>query len=110
MPVRATEQGAALLAECVLRRVLRLYDAIVSMGLAFAREATVVGAASPIARQRPGHNLLIRLRDFKSDVLRFLSDFAVPFTNNQAEQDIRMMKVKMKISGGFCAQAGAETF
>ena len=51
MPVRATEQGAALLAECVLRRVLRLYDAIVSMGLAFAREATVVGAASPIARQ-----------------------------------------------------------
>jgi hypothetical protein len=50
------------------------------------------------------------LRDFKSDVLRFLSDFAVPFTNNQAEQDIRMMKVKMKISGGFCAQAGAETF
>jgi len=60
--------------------------------------------------RRPGHNLLIRLRDFKSDVLRFLSNFAVPFTNNQAEQDIRMMKVKMKISGGFRAQAGAETF
>ena len=51
MPVRTTEHDAALLAERVLRRVLRLYDAIVSMGLAFAREATVVGAASPIARQ-----------------------------------------------------------
>src|SRR5208337_4148692 len=59
---------------------------------------------------RPGHNLLIRLHKFKPDVLRFLYDFAVPFTNNQAEQDLRMMKVKMKISGGFRTMAGARTF
>jgi transposase len=37
------------------------------------------------------------LHKFKGDVLRFLTDFAVPFTNNEAEQDLRMMKVKMKI-------------
>ena len=67
------------------------------------------GARGKSAR-RPGHNLLVRLRDFKTEVLRFLFDFAVPFTNNQAEQDIRMMKVKMKISGGFRTQSGAETF
>jgi len=50
------------------------------------------------------------LRKFKGDVLRFLTDFAVPFTNNEAERDLRMMKVKMKISGGFRTIAGARTF
>ena len=49
-------------------------------------------------------------------MLRFLFDFAVPFTNNQAEQDIRMLeprsgsRVKMKISDGFRTQSGARTF
>ena len=60
--------------------------------------------------RRPGHNLAARLTDFKAEALRFLADFAVPFTNNQAEQDIRMMKVKMKISGGFRTHTGAEIF
>ncbi|HKH81588.1 MAG TPA: transposase, partial [Methylovirgula sp.] len=47
---------------------------------------------------------------FKRDVLRFLYDFAVPFTNNEGERDLRMMKVKMKISGGFRTMAGARAF
>ena len=61
-------------------------------------------------KRRPGHNLLERLKTYKEDVLRFPSDFAVPFTNNLAEQDLRMMKVKMKISGGFRASQGASRF
>lgn len=62
------------------------------------------------AKRRPGHNLLIRLHRFKDDVLRFLIDFEVPFTNNLAEQALRMMKVKMKISGGFRTVEGAQSF
>ena len=50
------------------------------------------------------------LRDSGADVLRFVADFAVPFTNNQAEQDRRMAKVKMKISGSFRTVAGANIF
>ena len=59
--------------------------------------ATTVGRGRKA--RRTGHNLLIRLRDYKADVLRFLTVPGVPFTNNQAEQDIRMMKCKQKISG-----------
>jgi transposase len=110
---RAVALGASVLAERVKRRILRLYDAIVSRGLAFHEPQPPLGKR-PGARgkqaRRPGHNLLIRLRDFKDDVLRFLSNCAVPFTHNQLKQDIRMMKVKRMISGGFRTQARAEIF
>jgi len=61
-------------------------------------------------KRRIGHNLLLRLKNHKDDVLRFLSDPQVAFTNNLAEQDLGMMKVKMKISGGFRTMQGAKTF
>ena len=46
----------------------------------------------------------------KQDVLRFLTDPSVPFTNNLAEQDGRMMKLRQKISGGFRSEDGAKDF
>jgi transposase len=55
-------------------------------------------------------NLLRRLREHREDVLRFLSDPEVPFTNNIAEQAVRMSKVKQKISGCFRTFDGASAF
>jgi hypothetical protein len=60
------------------------------------------------------HNLrelkALRLSRFKSDVLGFVFDFIVAFTNTLAEHALRTMKVKMKISGGFRTGDGAKTF
>jgi transposase len=109
----AKSGGAVALAQADKHRVAAAYDAALAMGFAL-HEGQAPLLRTPGARGRPprrtGHNLLLRLRHCKADVLRFTEDFDVPFTNNQAEQDIRMMKVRMKISGGFRTLAGAEIF
>ncbi|MEI6358504.1 MAG: IS66 family transposase [Verrucomicrobiota bacterium] len=89
-----------------LGRAMQLYDRIVEAGLRFNVSQTQPGGR----KRRVGHNLLLRLRDFKEETLRFLTTPGVPFTNNQSEQDIRMIKVKQKISGGFRTTRGAEVF
>ena len=95
-----------------ITRIQRRYDAIVNEGMNFHRAQPALGRSQHGGRRprRIGHNLLARLRERKEDVLRFLSDPDVPFTNTQAERDARMMKLRQKISGGFRSQAGAEDF
>jgi transposase len=61
-------------------------------------------------RRTPAVNLIARLHGFANDVLRFAHDLNVPFDNNLAERDIRMVKLRQKISGGLRTWTGAHTF
>ena len=61
-------------------------------------------------KQSPARNLLERLWMRQDEVLAFLDDLTIPFDNNQAEQDLRMLKVQQKIAGSFRTESGSEAF
>lgn len=86
------------------------YEALLTVGLA----ANPPPARGPRRRgrikQSPARNLLERLWVGREQVLAFLGDLTIPFDNNQAERDLRMLKVQQKVSGSFRSVAGAAAF
>jgi transposase len=86
-----------------------LYLEIIAAGEAANPRAPPSGKRGRTRQSKPV-NLLHRLRTYADDVLRFMTDPGVPFTNNLAEQAVRMPKVKQKVSGCFRTVTGAQSF
>ena len=83
------------------------YGRLVAQGFA-SNPAPEVGKRS--GYEKKAFNLLVRLDGQRADVLRFTTNFTVPFDNNQAERDIRMVKLQQKISGSWRTLDGARNF
>lgn len=108
----AWQAGETELPTDCLKRIHQLYDAIVWLGL---EENPLPAVHSPPGKRgrrkkTKARNLVERFDQHKVAILRFIHDFKVPFDNNLAERDIRMMKVQQKISGCFRSWDGAKQF
>lgn len=105
----AKAAGATALSADQIANIHVAYDRIIVAG-----HLTNVAPAPTGKRGRPKRsksaNLLVRLDTYRDDVLRFTTNFDIPFDNNLAERDIRMVKVHQKISGGFRTLGGAVSF
>jgi len=112
----ASEAGKKRLALRQKKEFLSQYDRMVSEAMKLyeplqrkkGRAKTQRKRESPI--KAAARKLVNRLSTKREQILLFMTDFRVPFDNNQAERDLRMLKVKQKISGCFRTEKGAEEF
>jgi transposase len=106
----AREQAMTSLPEGVIQEVERRYTSLIQTGMAANPPPPKRTGKRGAPKKSDALNLLIRLQQYQDLILRFMHDFAVPFDNNLAESDLRMMKLRQKISGCFRTQDGAAIF
>ncbi len=110
--VEATSENCLAKDSAELASITLRYDALLSEG--FAQDIPPPTKTGKKKRGRPkqskSKNMLDRLRDFKTEVLAFLTHPLIPFDNNQGERDVRMAKLKQKISGCFRGAEGGKIF
>lgn len=106
----ARAEGKTAVDDDIIQAILTEYDDWVRIGLTVFPETEKPAGKKGRPKQAPETNLLGRLRDFRTEIWRFLHDFRVPFDNNLAERLVRPVKVKLKVTGGFRALGGSEAF
>ena len=112
---KARESGRKKLAPCRKAEFLRKYGESIEAAMKhYGTLRRKKGRAKKPAAESPirvaGRKLACQLDVKRADILLFMQDFSVPFDNNQSERDLRMPKVKQKISGCFRTGVGAEEF
>ena len=102
--------GYTSLGEDDVRRFLRRYRNIVRAGYADNPEPVPISGKRGRPKDTKAGNLVRRLKRYRREVLAFMYDFSVPFSNNLAERDLRMMKIQQKVSGSFRSNHGGPSF
>jgi len=109
---RAKAAGRGQLAPQTIRQYRNRYEQIIANGYRknpLPQNQKIPGKRGR-TKQTSERNLLDRLEKYANETLAFMYDFRVPFDNNAAERDLRMTKVKQKVSGCFRSMAGAQIF
>jgi transposase/uncharacterized coiled-coil protein SlyX len=107
---RARGVGACRVDDQARARLHARYERLITDGQAANPPPPASGRRQGRTRRSPAGRLLARLDAHRDEVLRSLDDCRVPFDNNQAERDLRMVKLQQKISGCWRTLAGAEAF